>query len=213
MGDHFKLGFAHQLGKFHQSQNTVPSLYPQRSPSDEIINWGPVCMSMQKDHVHTFKIQQSMCRVQWILETLKHPVCTVGWVPPLRHSCLSPEKATWISHRINPNGILQLKKKKKNQHKSCSSESHLIEKQLPSLLLAKVHLLDSHLTAISVAGDTHNSRWTFPDLHEVVKETARIPWSDHHLESCAKLYRHTEIYHADYSQMVIFTSCSTMTTH
>ena len=32
--------------------------------------------------------------VQWIMETLKHPVCTVGWVVRLCHGRLSPGKAS-----------------------------------------------------------------------------------------------------------------------
>ena len=37
-------------------------------------------------------------RVRWIMETLKHPACTVSWVAPLCHSWLSPGKTTRISH-------------------------------------------------------------------------------------------------------------------
>ena len=37
-------------------------------------------------------------RIRWIMETLKHPACTVGWVARLYRSWLSPGKATRISH-------------------------------------------------------------------------------------------------------------------
>ena len=47
-------------------------------------------------------------RVQWIMETLKHPVCTVGRVVQLCCSWLSPGKATRISHGENPTGTMQL---------------------------------------------------------------------------------------------------------
>ena len=33
-------------------------------------------------------------RVLWIVETLKHPACAVGWVVQLFHSCLSLGKTT-----------------------------------------------------------------------------------------------------------------------
>ena len=43
-------------------------------------------------------------RVRWIMETLKHPACTVGWVPRLCRSWFSTGKADRISHRRNSNG-------------------------------------------------------------------------------------------------------------
>ena len=48
-------------------------------------------------------------RVQWIMETPEHPACTVV---RLCYSWLSPGTATRISYRKNPNGIIQLQKKK-----------------------------------------------------------------------------------------------------
>ena len=39
-------------------------------------------------------------RVRWIMETLKHLTCTIGWVVRLCRSWLSPGKATRISHGI-----------------------------------------------------------------------------------------------------------------
>ena len=51
-------------------------------------------------------------RVRWIMETLKHPACTVGWVARFCHSWLSPGKATRISHGRNPIGTIQLLQKK-----------------------------------------------------------------------------------------------------
>ena len=43
-------------------------------------------------------------RVRWIMETLEHPVCTVGW--------LSPGKASRIFHGRNPLGQYSCKKKR-----------------------------------------------------------------------------------------------------
>ena len=54
-------------------------------------------------------------RVRWIMETLKHPACTVGWVARLCRSWLSPRKATRISHGRNPIGTIQLLKKRRKQ--------------------------------------------------------------------------------------------------
>ena len=47
-------------------------------------------------------------RVWWISKTLKHLVCTEGWVALLHRCWLSPGKATWISHGRNPDGTIQL---------------------------------------------------------------------------------------------------------
>ena len=47
-------------------------------------------------------------RVRWIMETLKHPACTVGWVARLCRSWLSRGKATRISHGRNPIETIQL---------------------------------------------------------------------------------------------------------
>ena len=47
-------------------------------------------------------------RVRWIMETLKHPECTVGWVARLCRSSLSPGKTIRISHRRNPIGKISL---------------------------------------------------------------------------------------------------------
>ena len=52
-------------------------------------------------------------RVQKIMETLKHPVCTIGWVVKLCSSRLSLRKATRIIQGRNPNGAIQLFKKKR----------------------------------------------------------------------------------------------------
>ena len=56
-----------------------------------------------------------LVRVRWIIETLKHPACTVGWVAQLCHSWLSPGKATQISLGRNPIRTIQLLKKKKSK--------------------------------------------------------------------------------------------------
>ena len=47
-------------------------------------------------------------RLRWIMETLKHPACTVGWVARLCRSWLSLGKATRIFHGRNSIGTIQL---------------------------------------------------------------------------------------------------------
>ena len=60
------------------------------------------------------------------METLKHPACTVGWVARLcRTQLVFPGKATRISHGRNPNGTMQLFKKKKNKKKKKETEAKL----------------------------------------------------------------------------------------
>ena len=51
-----------------------------------------------------------LVRVRWIMKTLKHPACTVGWEARLCHSWLSPGKTTRISHGRNSIGTIQLSK-------------------------------------------------------------------------------------------------------
>ena len=41
------------------------------SPSDETLNLSPPCIRIQKDHVCILKILKSMCRIRWIMKTLK----------------------------------------------------------------------------------------------------------------------------------------------
>ena len=57
-------------------------------------------------------------RVRWIMETLKHPAYTVGWVAWLCRSWLSPGKATRISHERNPIETVQVLKKSKKKQKN-----------------------------------------------------------------------------------------------
>ena len=46
--------------------------------------------------------------VLWIMETPKHPACTIGRVARLYRSWLSPGKASRISHGRNPIGTIQV---------------------------------------------------------------------------------------------------------
>ena len=56
-------------------------------------------------------------RVWWIIETLKHPACTVSWVARLCRSWLSPRKATRISYgKKIPLGQYSCKKLKRKTH-------------------------------------------------------------------------------------------------
>ena len=45
-------------------------------------------------------------RVRWIMEILKHPACTVGWVARLCYSWLSP-RTIRVSYGRSPNGTIQ----------------------------------------------------------------------------------------------------------
>ena len=46
-------------------------------------------------------------RVRWIMETLKHLACSLGWVARFCWSWLSPGRATPISYGRNPNRTIQ----------------------------------------------------------------------------------------------------------
>ena len=61
-------------------------------------------------------------RVRWIMETLKDPARTVGWVARFCRNWLSPGKASRISYGRNPNWTIQLFKKKKAQNRASVSE-------------------------------------------------------------------------------------------
>ena len=63
-----------------------------------------ICVRVKDPAVHV--------RVRWIMKTLKHPVCIVGWVARLCRSSLSPGKATRSFRGRNPNGTIQLLRKK-----------------------------------------------------------------------------------------------------
>ena len=60
-----------------------------------------VCAHVKDSAVHV--------RVRWIMETLKHPACTVA---RFCRSLLSPGKTTRISYGRNPIGTIQLSKVK-----------------------------------------------------------------------------------------------------
>ena len=47
-------------------------------------------------------------RVRRIMETLKHPACTVGWVARICRGCLSRGKAIRIFHMRNPIETIEL---------------------------------------------------------------------------------------------------------
>ena len=66
-----------------------------------------ICLHVKDPVVHI--------RVRWIMETLKHSACTVGWVARICRSWLSPRKPTRISHGINPIETIQLLKKEKRR--------------------------------------------------------------------------------------------------
>ena len=83
---------------------------PYKRLSDETKTRGPMCVHMQtKSHTHVKDVV--VHAIGWIMETLHQPACTVGWVPQLCRSWLSPEKATRILHWSNANETTELSKK------------------------------------------------------------------------------------------------------
>lgn len=74
-----------------------------KSPLDEAINQGP-CVSThaQTSHTHVKDPVVTQIRFWWIMETLKYPACTTGWVARLSHHWFSPWKATQIPHGRYP---------------------------------------------------------------------------------------------------------------
>ena len=69
-------------GFFFQSQLSVQTLLRACHTQPCAITCIDICVHIKDPVVHV--------RVQWIMETLKHQACTVGWVVWLHHSWLSP---------------------------------------------------------------------------------------------------------------------------
>ena len=69
-----------------------------------------ICAHVEDPVVHV--------RVRWIMETMKHPACTVGWVARLCRSWLSTGKATRISYGRNPISKKSSKAREKNPQKT-----------------------------------------------------------------------------------------------
>ena len=88
-------------GVFSQSQLSVQTLlrYPYTPPPPCAIACVYICAHVKDPVVHV--------RVWWIVETLKHPACTLSWVARLCCSWLSPGKATRISHWKSPIWTIQ----------------------------------------------------------------------------------------------------------
>ena len=90
------------MGFFSQSQLSVQTLL--RCMYTPVRNRMYLQMCSLKDPVvHV--------RVWWILETLKRPACTIGWIARLSRSWLSPGKASRICHGRYPRGsyLMRLK--------------------------------------------------------------------------------------------------------
>ena len=68
----------------------------------------PLCAIMCFNICAHGKVPVVHVRVRWIMETLEHSACTVGWVVRLYHSLLSLGKAAQISHWRNPSETIQL---------------------------------------------------------------------------------------------------------
>ena len=71
-----------------------------------VITYINICAHIKDPVVHV--------RVWLIMETKKHPVCTVDQVAWLCCSWLSPKTAPQISQGRNPNGTTELKKEKES---------------------------------------------------------------------------------------------------
>ena len=93
-----EVGLIHWCGKgfFFQSQLSMQTL---------MVSVHPRVQSHALTSGRTLMILLFMSGVQWVMETLKHPACTVGWVAWLCRSWLSPGKATRISHARTPTGV------------------------------------------------------------------------------------------------------------
>ena len=73
-----------------------------------IVSVQPLVQSHALTSVRMLKDPIVHVRVLRILETLKHPACTLGWVAHLCCSWLSQRNATRISHWRNPIGTIEL---------------------------------------------------------------------------------------------------------
>ena len=84
--------------------------------ADSIPKYGKGFFSQSQLSLHCLTVSEHLCmqshalirrrmlvhvRVQWIMEALKHPAYTVGWVAWICCSLLFLEKATWIAHVRN----------------------------------------------------------------------------------------------------------------
>ena len=108
MGDHFCQALRADSCRLPRSQNDVQILYPT-SLSDVTINRGPsMYIRMQKRSCTHGKDPVVHLRVRWVMETLKYPVWTVGWIARLCRSWFSPVKATRFSHGRSPSGTIDL---------------------------------------------------------------------------------------------------------
>ena len=86
-------------------------------------------------------------RVRWIMETLKHPACTVGWVGRLCRSWRSPGKATRISYGRNPIGTIQLSRKKVIE----TAHTTFVYDSLPLSLSLSLSLTHTHTLSLSLS--------------------------------------------------------------
>ena len=94
-----KKSFSHHTQFFWCSVWENPAKAPEDAERELSASRVNICAHVKDPVVHV--------RVRWIMETLKHPACTVGWVTRLCRSWLSPGKATRISHGRNPTGTIR----------------------------------------------------------------------------------------------------------
>ena len=108
-----------QCGKgFFLPESTFSALsYGVRTPPC-VIACIYICAHVKDPVVHV--------RVRWIMETLKHPACTVGWAARLWRSWLSLGKESFLWEKSQRNNTVvkrNLKKKKKDVSIPASSRT------------------------------------------------------------------------------------------
>ena len=97
-----------------------------------------ICVHVKNHVVHA--------RVRWIMETLKHLACTVGWVARLCRSWLSPGKATRFPMGEIPMGGYSCKKKKKKYVPESQIHTNIQKNSMRIMLF--IHMLQSHTAQI-----------------------------------------------------------------
>ena len=85
-----------------------------------------VCAHVKDPVVHV--------RGWWVIETLNHPECTVGWVVRHSRSWLSQGKATRISRVRDANGTIQLLNQRQQQQKTKKQTHTHTHKKNPTTL-------------------------------------------------------------------------------
>ena len=114
-------------------------------PRVQLIVCIKICAHVKDPVVHV--------RVRWIMETLNHPACTVGWVARLCRSWLSQGKSSpnflWEKSHWDNTVVKSYTKKKKKKRKEKKKERHkktTFFSTLPRTLLLSYSLPNHPLT-------------------------------------------------------------------